>query len=150
MNFSDLAWVSLGESKLHFEDEHICHSMLFRFGIFQPIGFLKSYLPCFPIRSIVCPDLGFANFWFSTFGISEVLYFELKKCRSFYFQFLTFDYGKLKNLDFVKVVWCFRLYFHRSYYFHVISSYAKSILIVNLLCILFDRSLSKFGEGFGL
>ena len=100
LNFSDLACVSLGEWKLHFEDEHLCRFMLFWFPIFRHVGFSKSYLLCFPIRSTLCSNLGFANFWFSTFGISKVLYFELKKCRNCYFRFSTFSCGKLKNLDF--------------------------------------------------
>ena len=135
LNFFDLAWVSLGESKLHFEDEHICHSMLFWFPIFRHVGFLKSYVLCFPIRITLCFYFEFHNFRFLTFVISEVLYFELKKCQSCYFLFSTFGYGKLKNLDFVKVVWCFKFYSLSSYYFHVISCYTKSILILNSVCI---------------
>ena len=139
----------MGESKLHFEDEHIYRFMLFRFPSFRHVRFSKSYLLCFPIRSTLCSNLGFANFRFSTFGISKVLYFELKKCQSCYFRFSTFVYGKLKNLDFVKVVWCF-MFYYCSYYFRIISCYAKSILILNSVCVLFYWSTSKFGEGFGL
>ena len=150
MKFSYLAWVRLGESKLHFEDEHICPSMLFWFPIFRHVGFPKSYVLSFPIRSTLCSDFGFLNFRFLTFGISKALYFELKKCRSCYFQFSMFGYGKLKNLDFVKVVWCFRLYSHCLYYFRVMSFCSKSILILNSLCVLFDWSASKFGKDCGL
>ena len=127
----------------------------FRNANFLFVTFRYVEFVCVQIRNcahsyVICSDFLFAKIQFATFQISKVLYFQIKKCQSFYFWFSTSGYQKLKNLDFLKVIWCFKIYFDCSYSFRVTSFSAKSILILNLLCVMFNRSASKFGEDFGL